>query len=358
MKKLISSTVIIFIAISISSAQSNKTEPKNYSDKFELSLDILNAIKNHDIGKIKLIAHSLTLPYSLFKKQQQTISTQSPLEISLTSWYGKDSILYNNFASDFYFGNFIQSVLNETDNDISFGKNIYVIFGKSETKKNNLEQQNFIEILYDNNEQIKVIKLDALTTINHQLYSLRQASYHSFNKKNLSKDLLKKTTAKFEVYTLENNNFKLYKNDNLEFDNLFFKKEIKKNDITNLKEKDTILEKTQVIESEKDPDIFENVDEMPEYSGGANKLLLYLKENLHYPKAAQKNKIEGVVVVRFIIDNKGSIINPVVIKDATNGYCTDEAIRLVKNMPKWWPGKQNGKAVKVYYTLAIPFKLK
>ncbi len=357
MKKIILSISIIFLTISISNAQSNKASNKSYSDKFELSKDMLDAVKKHNIEKIKSIASSLTLPYSLFQNQQ-TNTNSSTTEILPISWYAKDSSIYNNYASDFYFGSFIQSVLNDTDNDITFGEKIYVVLNKTDNNKNKIKAQNYIDILYDNKTQIKIIRINISTTANNQIYTLHQATYKSYNKSNLSTDILNKPSKNFDIYTLENNNFKFYDKDYIHFDDSKFNQEIIKDIISDTKEDNKKEEINQENILDKNSEIFESVEEMPEYSGGTKKLLLYLKDNLHYPKAAQKTKTEGIVVVRFIVDKNGSIKNPVIIKDATNGFCTEEAIRLVKNMPKWWPGKKGGKAVKVYYTLAIPFRLK
>ena len=347
MKRIILFIAIFILAINISRAQSNKS----FTDKFELSKDILDAVKNRNTEKIKVIANSLTLPYSLFQKQLQTNNNSSASEILPSSWYAKDSNIYNNYASNFYFENFIQSLLNDTDNDITFGDKIYVVLNKKENKKDKITSQNYIDILFDNKSQIKAIRIFISTTESNQIYTFQQATFTSYNKSNLSTDILNRPSKNFEIYTLENNNFKFYDKDYIHFDDSKLKLETTKTE-------EKITEINQENTSNKDSEIFESVEVMPEYSGGTKKLLLYLKDNLHYPKAAQKNKIEGIVVVRFIVDINGSIKNPVIIKDATNGFCTEEALRLVKNMPKWWPGKQGGKAVKVYYTLAIPFSLK
>lgn len=349
MKKIILFIATIYISMNISNAQSNRS----YTDKFELSKDILDAVKKHDIEKIKNIASSLTLPYSLFQNQQIKNNSNSS-EILPLSWYAKDSSIYNNYASDFYFGSLIQSVLNDTDNDIIFGEKIYVVLNK--TSKN--KDQNYIDILFDNKSQIKIIKIYIITIENNQIFTLHQATFSSFNKSNLSADILNRPSKNFEIYTLENNNFKFYNKDYIHFDDSNSKLEVTKDLISETKENNKKEELTQENTLDNNLEIYESVEEMPEYSGGTKKLLLYLKENLHYPKAAQKTKTEGIVVVKFIVDINGSIRNPVIIKDATNGFCAEEAIRLVKNMPKWWPGKQDGKAVKVYYTLAIPFSLK
>ena len=100
-------------------------------------------------------------------------------------------------------------------------------------------------------------------------------------------------------------------------------------------------------------EVFTFVEQMPEFNGNLND---YLNKNLIYPKAAKDAKIEGKVVVQFIVNETGSISNASVIKKIGWGM-DEEAIRVVSNMPNWKPGKQNGRPVKTRYTLPITFKL-
>ena len=82
----------------------------------------------------------------------------------------------------------------------------------------------------------------------------------------------------------------------------------------------------------------------------------YLADNIHYPDSARVHNIEGRVVVKFVVSEDGSVTDVEVVKNV-NKECDEEALRVVKNMPRWKPGIQNGKAVKVYFTLPISFKL-
>ena len=85
----------------------------------------------------------------------------------------------------------------------------------------------------------------------------------------------------------------------------------------------------------------------------------YLQRNLHYPDSAQKKGIEGRVVVKFIVLENGAIDSVSILKGkGIGGGCDEEAVRVVKNMPPWKPGKDHGKPVKVHLTLPIQFKLK
>lgn len=103
---------------------------------------------------------------------------------------------------------------------------------------------------------------------------------------------------------------------------------------------------------------FTNVETMPTYPGGIPNLMNFLVRRINYPKDAKENGLEGKVIVKFYIDTDGSVKNPVIIKDGVGGGCAEEALRVVRMMPKWTPGTQKGKPVKVYYTMPIFFKLK
>lgn len=102
--------------------------------------------------------------------------------------------------------------------------------------------------------------------------------------------------------------------------------------------------------------VYTFVEKMPEYPGGIHALMEYLGKNMKYPKAARKNGIEGKVYLQFIVASDGSIHNITII-NAIGGGCEEEAVRVVKNMPRWSPGYANGEAVDVYYRLPILFKL-
>ena len=102
--------------------------------------------------------------------------------------------------------------------------------------------------------------------------------------------------------------------------------------------------------------IYDVVQEQPKFPGGMAKLGAYLGEHLKYPAAAQKANAEGKVFVRFLVTKEGEITNVQVLKGI--GYGTDdEAVRVVKTMPRWEPARQDGKAVNVLYHLPIKFQL-
>ena len=107
----------------------------------------------------------------------------------------------------------------------------------------------------------------------------------------------------------------------------------------------------------KEPEIFDRAEVMPAYPGGPAAMLKYLANNIRYPSLARENGLEGKVTVKFTVDKDGSIKDPIVLKDGVGGGCADEAIRVIKTMPKWSPGLQRGNPVKVYYILPVSFKL-
>lgn len=98
------------------------------------------------------------------------------------------------------------------------------------------------------------------------------------------------------------------------------------------------------------------IDQMPEYPGGHSALLNYLNANVRYPDLAKKSNIQGKVVVTFVIDEEGYVIDEKVTR-SIGGGCDEETLRVVKGMARWKPGFASGKPVKVYYTLPMDFKL-
>ncbi len=102
--------------------------------------------------------------------------------------------------------------------------------------------------------------------------------------------------------------------------------------------------------------VYDVVEKMPSFPGGHQALFDYLDKNIKYPAKAVKNKIQGRVIVQFIVDEKGNLSDVKVAK-SVEPYLDAEAVRVVKSMPRWNPGMQNGKAVKVRYTLPVTFRL-
>ena len=112
------------------------------------------------------------------------------------------------------------------------------------------------------------------------------------------------------------------------------------------------IEDDEVVEQE----VFTIVEEMPSYPGGEAKMYEYLGKNIKYPQIARESGIQGRVFVNYVVEPDGSVSNVKVLR-GIGGGCDEEAMRVVKAMPKWKPGKQRGKAVRVSYTLPVVFKL-
>ena len=102
--------------------------------------------------------------------------------------------------------------------------------------------------------------------------------------------------------------------------------------------------------------IFQVVEEMPEFPGGMGECMKWLGKNIKYPTIAQENGVQGRVIVQFVVTKEGNIEEPVVA-NGVDPYLDAEALRVIKAMPKWKPGKQRGKEVNVKYTLPIHFRL-
>jgi periplasmic protein TonB len=103
------------------------------------------------------------------------------------------------------------------------------------------------------------------------------------------------------------------------------------------------------------PDVFERVEVSPQFEGGEKAWGKYLEKNLNYPEEAQRLGAEGRIYVQFIVDTEGNISDAKVIKGVGFGL-DEEALRVVKNAPKWKPGKQRGRPVKVKMVIPITFK--
>lgn len=103
--------------------------------------------------------------------------------------------------------------------------------------------------------------------------------------------------------------------------------------------------------------LFVQVDEDPEFPGGEEAMRKFIEDNLQYPRLAAENGISGKVYVTFVIDTDGTVLKPRLLRDIGGG-CGTEAIRIIKLMPKWKPGKQNGKPVRVQYNLPVVFDKK
>lgn len=110
-------------------------------------------------------------------------------------------------------------------------------------------------------------------------------------------------------------------------------------------------------ENKEEDVVYVVVEKMPEFPGGQRALFKYLAETVKYPILAQENKIQGTVMVSFVINKDGSIVDVEVAKSGGDASLDKEAVRVIKSMPKWIPGKNKGKLVRVKYTLPVNFRL-
>ena len=113
----------------------------------------------------------------------------------------------------------------------------------------------------------------------------------------------------------------------------------------------------EVVEEEVvEQEIFQIVEEMPAFPGGEKALLEYVFKNIKYPQIARETGIQGRVFVGFVVEPDGSVSNVKILR-GIGGGCDEEAMRVIKSLAKWKPGKQRGKAVRVSYQIPVVFKL-
>ncbi len=127
-------------------------------------------------------------------------------------------------------------------------------------------------------------------------------------------------------------------------------------DPIDLKIEKFVEKQAPVIEDpEKAPPLI-NVEEMPSYPGGDSERLKFLSDHIKYPIEAAENDIQGTIYFQFVVDTKGNITDVKILR-GIGGGCDEEALRVIKMMPSWHPGKQNGRNVRVLYNMAVSFKI-
>ena len=110
------------------------------------------------------------------------------------------------------------------------------------------------------------------------------------------------------------------------------------------------------VATSKEDTVYQIVEQMPQYTGGEEAMMKYVAENIKYPQEAKDKNISGRVFIGFVIEKDGSVSNVKVVR-GIGGGCDEEAVRVIKEMPKWKPGMQKGKPVRVNYMMPIFFKL-
>ena len=139
--------------------------------------------------------------------------------------------------------------------------------------------------------------------------------------------------------------------DNVETEDININAEVEQNEIIEEYVAPEVVEE-EVVEQE----IFQIVEEMPQFPGGEQKLMEFVAKNIKYPQIARETGIQGRVFVGFVVEPDGSISNVKLLR-GIGGGCDEEAMRVIKSLPKWKPGKQRGKAVRVSYQIPVFFKL-
>ena len=124
-------------------------------------------------------------------------------------------------------------------------------------------------------------------------------------------------------------------------------------------DKADIEESTTILNEDNTPKVevkYEVGENMPDFPGGQAALMQYLAKNIKYPTIAQENGTQGRVIVQFVVNRDGSIVDAKVVR-SVDPYLDKEALRVINTMPKWKPGMQRGKPVRVKFTVPVMFRL-
>lgn len=113
----------------------------------------------------------------------------------------------------------------------------------------------------------------------------------------------------------------------------------------------------KTVVSQSNQNVYDEVEQMPEFPGGMEAMINFIQTNIKYPKDAIKQEVSGRVMVMFVIENDGSLSNVRVARKVFPSLDA-EAVRVIKTMPKWKPGKEKGKVVRVNYTMPVVFSIK
>ena len=119
---------------------------------------------------------------------------------------------------------------------------------------------------------------------------------------------------------------------------------------------EAVIVKEPEPEKPKEEEIFQAVEQQAEFPGGTTALMKWLSSNIRYPEAAQQNDVQGRVIVKFVVEKDGSVSQAQIVKGVDKDL-DKEALRVVNKMPKWQAGKNNGVAVRSYFTLPVQFRL-
>ena len=126
--------------------------------------------------------------------------------------------------------------------------------------------------------------------------------------------------------------------------------------VTRTLKEEVVVEKKVEAPKEVKEEVFRSVEQMPQFPGGEAALMKYLQSHIQYPPMAAENNVQGRVVVQFVVDKTGKVGEVKVVRSVDKDL-DKEAVRVCKSLPKFTPGRQNGQAVSVWYTLPVTFKL-
>lgn len=126
--------------------------------------------------------------------------------------------------------------------------------------------------------------------------------------------------------------------------------------VTRTLKDEVVVEKKEEKPKEVKEEVFRSVEQMPQFPGGEQALMKYLQSHINYPPMAAENNVQGRVVVQFVVDKTGKVGEVKVVRSVDKDL-DKEAVRVCKSLPKFTPGRQNGQAVSVWYTLPVTFKL-
>ena len=126
--------------------------------------------------------------------------------------------------------------------------------------------------------------------------------------------------------------------------------------VTRTRKEEVVVEKPIEKPKEVKEEVFRSVEQMPQFPGGEAALMKYLQSHINYPPMAAENNVQGRVVVQFVVDKTGKVGEVKVVRSVDKDL-DKEAVRVCKSLPKFTPGRQNGQAVSVWYTLPVTFKL-
>jgi len=127
--------------------------------------------------------------------------------------------------------------------------------------------------------------------------------------------------------------------------------------VTKTLKNEVVVDEKKPVEEKKAPEqIFKSVEQMPQFPGGDAALMKYLSSHIKYPEMAAENNVQGKVIVQFVVEKDGHV-GEVKVARSVDKDLDREAMRVVKTLPKFTPGRQNGQAVRVWYTLPVQFKL-